>query len=238
MKIAILADIHGNIDALSAVLGEINALAIKNIIIAGDFVGYYYHPMEVIDSLRLYDLIYVKGNHDYYLEQYNLFSQEAKNELRAKYGSGLEIADALLSNDQKKWLFSANTNERFILNGVTFFLCHGSPWSLEEYIYPDSPKSVLDKIFCIQSEIIIMGHTHHPFVLDRLGKIIVNPGSVGQPRNYLLGANWAVIDTGEKTVKLHQTNYDNSRLLAEVRETDPNVHYLENVLLRRNSDAK
>ena len=119
MKVALLADIHGNIEALRAVLAQVNSSEADKILIAGDFVGYYYHPHEVIETIcRLGSRVEaIKGNHDALLEDFNEYDPGEKENIRSKYGSGEEIAIRAMAGEQKQWLCSLKEQKSLYLDG-------------------------------------------------------------------------------------------------------------------------
>lgn len=232
MRVGILADIHGNIEALSAVLKEIQELSISRLLIAGDFIGYYYHPKEVIDILSDYGINAIKGNHELYLYEFDYLSAKEKAIFRSKYGAGTEKAHSGLSDVQKQWLSNLKENDTVDLNGKSILLCHGSPWDINEYIYADCSDELWGKFDSVKNDIIVMGHTHYPFHKNVSGKIILNPGSVGQPRNGARGANWALLDTLTLQIEIMDSGYDFESVINEARSIDPEVIYLQNVLMR------
>ena len=81
-------------------------------------------------------------------------------------------------------------------------------------------------------DLVVMGHTHYPLVKKQGGTLLVNPGSVGQPRNRRPGAAWAIFDTADRTVQLRSESYDSSDLVRECRLRHPELPYLSEVLLR------
>lgn len=232
MKIGILADIHGNIEALKAVLKDIELISIDQLLIAGDFVGYYYHPREVVSILREMDPIAIKGNHEIYFEQYDPDDTSMCDSLRSRYGSGLARAHDELTGEQKAWL--SGLDDRAVIQADTksILLCHGSPWDINQYIYPNSSEFIWRKVDLEENEIIVMGHTHYPFYQERAGKIMINPGSVGQSRNGVLGANWALLDTADMKVEIRVSKYNIQNVIDETKLIDPDMPYLGSVLRR------
>ena len=162
-----------------------------------------------------------------------LFRSE-KVQLRAKYGSGIQKADSELTGDQKLWLSGLKDKLTLNLSGKRITLCHGAPWDINEYIYGDSSDLVWEKLASVEGEVIIMGHSHYPIVREMSGKLIMNPGSVGQPRDGAGGASWGVFDTEMSTAQIISTEYDVKGVIAEALSIDPEVPYLQEVLKRNN----
>jgi putative phosphoesterase len=230
MKVAILSDIHGNSDALEAVLVDAKSLGVSSLIVAGDFVGYYYNVQEVMLLLSPWKLIAISGNHERMLLDW----RQGKNhkDIQGKYGSGIKIAIESLSDKQIQWLIDLKKSKEFSISDKTVLLCHGTPWNEDEYLYPDCKQEQKDKIFSIEKDLVIYGHSHYPVIHSNGDKLIVNPGSVGQARDRKPGACWALWDTKEHKISLKRTIYDTSNTIKQCQQNDPELTYLQTVLLR------
>jgi len=232
VKIAVLADIHGNLAALQAVLAEVDRLSINKLLIAGDFVGYYYQPQKVLAALAKYDVVAVKGNHETFLPAYSKLSSQEKKVFCSKYGSAIEKALQELNTQSISWLLNLPAKLEIKLSGKKVVLCHGSPFDPDEYIYPDAGEEKFAQLANLGADLIVMGHTHYPMVKKIGQTIILNPGSVGQPRQGQPGANWAILDDQTLEIELCQTNYDLGSVEKEVAQYDPEVAYLASILRR------
>lgn len=234
MKVAILSDIHANFDALFCVLKEAKRLEVKFLIIAGDFVGYYYDICKVLDALDDWEFTAIGGNHETLLADW-LNNENQKATLK-KYGSGVKIASEQLSKKQQQWLINLHKKKEFLIENRAILLCHGSPWDENEYIYPDCKQAKLDAIFSLQHDITIYGHTHYPIVHRYQNQLIVNPGSVGQTRDRKSGACWALWDTKLNTIELMRTFYNTKELIKQCQANDPYLLYLQTALTRTNEN--
>jgi len=232
MKIAILSDIHGNSVALAAVLAEVTDAGIDQLFVLGDFVGYYYSPDKVLAQLSKFTTAMVRGNHETMMEV-SQHDEEAKAKVRAKYGSGVSQALEKLSAEQVRALLALPETATVIIDGVTFLLCHGSPWDNNEYIYPDASEEVLRRCAAEKADFVLLGHTHRPFLYTHDGTVVLNPGSVGQPRDIGNLASWAVIDTANRSVVQRRTSFDTALVAEEAGRIDPGVPYLVEVLTRK-----
>ena len=232
MKIAVLSDIHGNSVALEAVLAEVSNAGINRLFVLGAFVGYYYNPDKVLAQLAPFETTMIRGNHETMMEvaQYDESSAE---KIRAKYGSGVSHALKKLSEMQIKQLLALPETTEVTIYGITFFLCHGSPWDNNEYIYPDASEAVLRKCAAQGVDFVLMGHTHRPFVYTHNGRVVLNAGSVGQPRDTGNLASWAVIDTNNRSIVQRRTMFDITPVAQEAQQIDPAVPYLAEVLKRK-----
>lgn len=232
MKVGLLGDIHGNADALRAVLARARADGVEQLLVTGDLVGYYFEPAAVLELLSGWARHSVRGNHEDMLEQ-SMADEQAAQDIAQRYGPALRIALAQLNADQLGMLHALPASLTVELDGCHVLLCHGAPWSVDEYVYPDATDTVLHQCANVQADVVVMGHTHYPMLQRIAGKILVNPGSVGQPRDGRPGAHWAVLDTQTRAVEFRVEDYDRSALVKYCRERHPELPYLASILERR-----
>ncbi len=232
MKLALLGDIHGNADAFGAVLDGVRREQVNQLLLTGDFVGYYYHPEKVLRALEGWVTHAVRGNHEDML-----FSAQSNErfaaQYRARYGSGVDIALSCLSDSELKILRDLPVSRVLTLGGKRVLLGHGAPWDTDCYIYPDASDEIWQRLDSYECDYIVLGHTHYRYS-RRLGRtLVINPGSVGQPRDRQPGAAWAVLDTEDDTVSFFTEEYEFEPLVTEVRIRDPHLPYLAEVLTRK-----
>tara|TARA_B100000795_G_scaffold269472_1_gene258937 strand:- start:728 stop:1426 length:699 start_codon:yes stop_codon:yes gene_type:complete len=232
MKIAILSDIHGNCFALKSVLDAVKKKGIETLLITGDFVGYYFWPVEVFNLLEGYNFRAIRGNHDRMLEKAKA-DKAYRVKICQKYGSGLSIAFEQLSKEKIEWLISLPDSLEYKTPDGIILLCHGSPWDRDEYVYPDSDNESLSRYNSLGVNWIIQGHTHYPMCKKVDGVVIINPGSVGQPRNKQPGAQWATLDTSSGEVKHFCERYDSTKVIEESKRRHPEIPYLANILEKK-----
>jgi len=202
MKRALISDIHGNLEALSAVLEDIADQGADEIYCLGDIVGYGPNPRECID-LVMDCTATVLGNHD----QGALFDPEgfSSGAEKAIFWTRDQLEQAVAPDDQeqnrKRWNFLCDLPRQYRANGL--LLVHGSARNpLTEYVFPEDVFNArkIEKIFALIDNVCFQGHTHvpgvfvenrhflapddieHRFVLGR-EKAMLNVGSVGQPRD-------------------------------------------------------
>jgi predicted phosphodiesterase len=242
MKIAILADIHGNADALRAVLADTAAGGIERFLVAGDLVGYYYDCDQVLTLLSNLDCVCCRGNHEDIYETWQKADSLLREHLRSRYGSGYAMADARLSPAQKQVLRDLPHPVGATLGGVRFLVSHGAPWDINERLYPDARDEALKKldVHADSFDIVVTAHTHYPAHWRRGGLEIINPGSVGQPRKRGIypsaRAEWASYDTIRRQFEHRTTYYDASHLIAETARIDPQTPYMRDVMTRSFQD--
>jgi putative phosphoesterase len=231
MKLALLGDVHGNHLALRAVLSAATRHGVEGLLVTGDLVGYYSWPKEVLEMLAPWSLHVVRGNHEVMLAP----ARQDPGYLRRideKYGNGLRVALDSLVPAQLHWLENLPHPLRLELGGCQILLCHGAPWDMDCYIYPDAAVSLLERCASEGADIVILGHTHHAFQARCGRTLVVNPGSVGQPRDRQPGAAWALLDTATREVTPFRENYDIAQVVAHARLAQPAVPYLAEVLCR------
>ena len=231
MKIAIISDIHGNYDALFEVLTKAKKENVEHLLILGDIVGYYYHPDKILELLSEWSFDLIKGNHENILE--DLFANPDLGEtIRLKYGSGHQEALNKLTEKQLNILKGLPETKSIKYDGVSILMSHGSPWANDYYIYPDSKKEVILKCDSKEHDFVLIGHSHYAFTIKNTNSVLINPGSVGQSRQFGGKASWAIIDTKNNNFQLITTDYSVEKLLSEIQEKDPEIKYLTKILRR------
>ena len=231
MKYAILSDIHGNSDALEAVLNEVKSLKITHIFNLGDLVGYYYNTKKCIELLELFVYQSIQGNHERMLYDSRKNQIQRSNYLK-KYGSSFEIALKLLTYEQLEKYTNLPSSLSIKFNEDVALLCHGSPWGQDEYIYQNSSSEIFEKLFSMPQRYTFIGHNHYQFKITQNEKILISVGSVGQNRKVGGIANWATFDETTNQIDLKSTQYSTQPLKNMVASTDPNLAYLTEILSR------
>lgn len=205
MEVGIIADIHSNLPALEAVLKDMGG--VSSIYCAGDLVGYNPFPNEVIEIIRGKKVQCVLGNHDFAVltgntSFFNPRAAEAVEWTRKNISKG--------SLDFLRNLPYFNKNK--------FYLTHGSPESpLDEYVYPEFRNDVFERFFHVAgSDTIILGHTHKPYIKRLDGKLVFNPGAVGQPRDGDPRASYGILDTDKMEARIFRTEYDIQRVADKI----------------------
>lgn len=228
---ALISDIHGNLEALEAVLADIRAKDITEIFCLGDIVGYGPNPCECIDLVMELDRCLL-GNHD----QAALFDPEGFNAgaERAIFWTRSVLEKASGSKAESRWEFLGELPRRFTTDEENMMYVHGSARNpLNEYVFPDDiyNQVKMEKIFALIPRYCFQGHTHIPGVftetlefLDpaeidfeyKLGdtKVMINVGSVGQPRNNDPRSSYVTID-GD-VVNFHRVEYDFDRTAKKI----------------------
>ena len=228
MRALIVSDIHSNLEALESVLRHAGQNGgFDRVWCLGDMVGYGPDPSACLQRLRSYDLAAVAGNHDY----------AAAGVIDAADFNGAAFTAI-------RWTAGQINDEEFkYLAGLPttwlqppFTLVHGSLRSpIVEYL--THPSQAVASLELLTTDYCLVGHSHYPFVCRENGgmplflplpdsdplvlgqeRCIINPGSVGQPRDRDTRASYAVFDDGALTIEHHRVEYDRPATQSKMRE--------------------
>jgi protein phosphatase len=208
MKIVIISDLHGNLDALSALPESGDELWVL-----GDLVNYGPQPFEVVNFVRAHAAVVVRGNHD------NAVGFEVDPRCNPRYhamaSATMRISSAALNQQAKEFLRGLPQTRIVERDGKRFLLCHAVPSDPLFGYCPESSERWQKEVQNIQADYLLVGHTHTPFI-KRVGQtMVVNPGSLGQPKTGKPDACYAVWQDG--SFELKQFSYDLARTLERVR---------------------
>ncbi|MCA9060631.1 MAG: metallophosphoesterase family protein [Planctomycetaceae bacterium] len=228
---AVISDIHGNLEALQAVLADIRSKGITEIFCLGDVVGYGPNPAECIDLVMELDMCLL-GNHD----QAALFDPEGFNAgaERAIFWTRSVLEQGVGPAAEKRWDFLGELSRRYRDEERKMMFVHGSARNpLNEYVFPDDiyNQVKMEKIFALVEQYCFQGHTHIPGVFtEKLeffapesigfkyelgpGKVMVNVGSVGQPRNNDPRSSYLTIDGN--VLQFHRVPYDIDKTVQKI----------------------
>lgn len=225
MRVGLLSDIHGNSAALKMTLNSALKAGCELFLVSGDSVGYYYDANTVLDLLFKLEFRIVRGNHEVMLQ--NLRGKpELSSEIKEKYGCALEKSILELTDEKLDFLCNAPDSLTIDFDTFSLNLSHGSPWCIDTYIYPDSNISVWQKFLNHYEDVFVIGNTHHQLIKRFEGKLIINPGSVGQSRTNKGMAQWAEMDSTNLDVTFKSVAYDTSDLIKECINFDPDLALL------------
>jgi len=233
MKVAILSDIHANKYAFELVLKDLDRCGCEKVLVLGDLVGYYYWPKEIVSKIQSEDrFVAIKGNHEVLLERC-INDSDFDNQCYLKYGSGLRYCLTGLNESELQWLFKLPTDRTVVVDGVNIAMHHGSDESVDEYIYPDTDSSRFRRVDR-SVDYHCFGHTHYPMVINCRGVVLINPGSVGQPRDIGSLASYAIFNTENHSIVLRRVPYLSSDIREKSKHIDPHLPYLGDIQARHN----
>lgn len=218
MRILVLADIHSNWPALAAIQEPFDAC-----LFVGDLVDYASDPVPCVDWIRKHAAVSVRGNHDHAVAQ--RIPVVKKTGLHRLAAATRPLHWKLLTPLHMKFLTRLPVTRKVTLDKKRFFLVHATPRDpFDEYLRDD--KSAWEaRLNGIDADFILVGHTHIPFALQLDGPMVINPGSVGQPRDGDPRAAYAIIENGK--VELRRVKYDIDATLKHMRESGIDAETLE-----------
>jgi len=189
MKYAIIADIHGNLDAFQVVLEDIRSQNATHIVCLGDIVGYNAQPKECLDIIRQMNIPCVKGNHDEYcstenhLDGFNPHAAEAVHWTREQ-----------LSEDDKQWL----RDLKYTRMAANF------PYQNTQMCFFGHTHVPV----AFMRDTVVRGGTYSKFKVDPSKKYFINVGAVGQPRDNNPKSAYVLYDMVAQTIELRRLEYD------------------------------
>jgi predicted phosphodiesterase len=221
MRALVVSDLHANLEALRSVMARVRRKKYEVVLCLGDFVGYGAQPNHVLDTMRTLRgrKVYIRGNHDRVaagLDDAEGFNNAAKT-------AALWTRDRL-SAPNRRFLRDLTVGP-VIHEGV--MLCHGSPYDEDEYVFNVHHAAQILALF--EAPFILFGHTHLPAVfsidpnmnvrgfavrdeatvkLEPGLRYLINPGSVGQPRDRNPAASCVILDTDKRSVQFFRVEYD------------------------------
>lgn len=214
MKIAVLSDIHGNVQALEAVMNDVVSQGCEHVFCLGDLALAGPQPKDVVDYVMNQNTwTVIQGNTDKMIAQYG---PEVMEFLEAQYPvMANALADDVLNLDDSHRAYLAELPPMlsFDVEGCTVLLVHGSPRANNEDILPGMPLEQIEEIIeGTEEKLILCGHTHVPCGYQtNTNQTVVNVGSVGRPMTQAPRACYAIVDfsQGSFEVKHRFVQYDN-----------------------------
>jgi len=208
LKILIISDLHGNLEAIEALPKDFDQLWVL-----GDLVNYGPDPSAAIEYVREHAAMVVRGNHD----QAAGFGDDPKCSARFRKMAEetCRYTRSILREDELRYLRRLPLKAGCEVAGEHFLLCHAAPSNpLYEYRPPDS-SLWSDAGAETWSDVLLVGHTHLPFERRFGSKMVINPGSTGQPKHGRPEACYAVWQ--DRKVSLASVQYDLERTVKKLR---------------------
>lgn len=222
MKIGLLSDAHGNPSGLKNCLAYLVSQKVEKIFFLGDAVGYLPRWAAVLELLQINNVFCLRGNHDA-----RLFDDEALADANEAYQIWPEYIESI--RQYRPWIETWPSCHSVSMDGKKLLFVHGSPMSpTEGYVYPWTEKKEFQSV---DANVIFMGHTHRPFVQLYMGKLLVNVGSCGLPRDHGALSACAVYDTKEATCEIFRLPFDINEVIAD----SPSIHSSVEQCLHRTS---
>jgi len=228
LRYAVLSDAHGNLEALEVVLEEADAVGYDRLIFLGDFVGYGANPNECVELIREKASVAVLGNHDSAVlhpeeaDYFNEFARKAVLWTRER-----------LTKENMEYLASLPLTARL---EEDILVVHASPYRPEKWDYILSVYDAEFHFAHFSEKICLFGHSHIPGVyikepdgkitmvedkpieLEDIKRYLINPGSVGQPRDLDWRASFGLLDTERKVFEFFRVEYDVDKAQLKIKE--------------------
>ena len=222
MKITLIADIHGNLPALQAVLRHARAQqAVQTILNLGDSVGYGPFPDEVVQTVQGTAFINIIGNYDKYVIDKKRRKEGWQKVKTPNKRAMFAWTYQTLSKKSRRYLKSLPEQREIEINGVSLLLTHGSPASLSEHLKPDTPEERFHELANeVTAKIVLCGHSHQAFIREVDDVRFINPGSVGRLDDGDPRASYAILDIqqGKVAVQFFRVPYNIQAVVQQVRQ--------------------
>lgn len=224
-KIAILGDIHANLEALNTVLDDCRAQGVEEFLCTGDVVGYNANPHECLDIVRALGCPVMMGNHDYYVSrEMNL------SDFNPHAAFVVEWTRSQLSEDELAWLGALPFQKT--VKGIS--LVHSTNDNPMSFGYVFDNLQAAANFINQKTPVCFHGHTHCPMIYEKSmqgvaridpqdfklvagRKYFINVGSIGQPRDGDPRATYVIYDSVQKTVSFRRLEYDIAAAQAKIR---------------------
>lgn len=226
MKIAVISDIHGNIEALNSVMDDIKEQGCERLFVLGDYAMAGPEPKAVVryfmNKKDDENVDMIQGNTDLMIAGY---TEELYDSMKTKLpimSEALKNDVNILSNEEKEFLKNLPVQKEVTVDGVNFLLVHGSPRRNNEDILQDTPLTEVESMLeGVDADVVLCGHTHIPCGFQTTKKqTVVNDGSVGRPFTPEPKSCYLIITvTSGKCIFEHRfVEYDNKKASEKLLE--------------------
>lgn len=238
MRFALFSDIHSNLEALEKAHSHASGLGIKKFVVLGDTVGYGANPNECFEWVLQNGGIVLRGNHE-----------QALTDVRLRMGFNSAAAAAIewTAERMDSELIAKSLKLEYMKEENNLAFAHSSPARPESFPYLFGYEDAESAFSEMKTRVCFIGHTHIPacfcqtgrvaetlkpgvFKLPKEGKIILNPGSVGQPRDRDTRLAYGIYDEEAETFEIMRLEYDNHKAAEKIRKVGL-PHFLADRLL-------
>jgi diadenosine tetraphosphatase ApaH/serine/threonine PP2A family protein phosphatase len=226
MRLGIVSDIHGNLEALETVLADLDRRGVDDLVCLGDFVGYGASPNECVDRLRPRISGAVVGNHDA-----AAIGRLSLGDFNSDAATAARWTEQALSPETRAYLESLP----YTIERGAALLVHASPLEPQAWHYVLSPVDAAEEFGAFDQPICFIGHSHFPGAFEKEGdslrytrvadvetkegcRYIVNVPSVGQPRDSDPRAGYTVWDSAKGTLEQIRLEYDVDGAMKRIRD--------------------
>src|SRR5690625_4680087 len=233
MRLAFIADIHGNAVALESVLNDIQKKSVDKIYVLGDLCYRGPEPQRTLDLIRSLETEVIKGNADEWIVRGNK-EGEVPEQVYQIMNAERNWAVSNLNEDSIAYLKGLPTNLNLEFGRVKIQAFHATPNSLFETVQPfDRDGIIQEKFFLQEADIYIFAHIHKSFIRYINGKSVINTGSVSLPFDGINTSSYLLIDIGENYLKtsIIRVEYDVNKVIQQLKELNyPNKKFIISAL--------
>jgi predicted phosphodiesterase len=233
MRLAVISDIHSNLEALQKALEIISNKSVDEIICLGDTVGYGANPNECLDLVRSSTPYILMGNHDEAAVDPSIAHSFNRHARAAAEWTARELTDS-----NKSFIKSLPCE----ITRHDIYFVHASPYEPSEWHYIITPADADKNFSKFSSRVCFIGHSHEPFVYCEDGmtdmvlpgkRYIINVGSVGQPRDNDPRLSFGIYDTGSDSYENIRAEYDVKTASDKIRQAGLPTLLAERILVGR-----
>ncbi|MEY8000448.1 metallophosphoesterase [Clostridium sp. Mt-5] len=215
MKIAVISDIHGNLEALKEAFSNIEKRKTDTIVCLGDLVGYGPYPNEVVEFVRENHILNILGNYDAAVleREFNYIRNTRINEFCMPWAAGE------LKEENIDYLSTLPREINFQFQNKKVCFVHGSTRSINEYLKEDS-KEAEEVMEAFTGDVLVCAHTHIPYESKYGSKILLNDGSIGKPKIGRPNGTYIIMDVKDKNVyaEMIEFTYDYEKTAAAMEK--------------------
>ncbi|MBV4420377.1 metallophosphatase family protein [Clostridium tyrobutyricum] len=226
MKIAVISDIHGNLEALEEAFSNIQNRDVDTVLCLGDLVGYGPYPNEVVEFIKKNNILSILGNYDAAVleEKFNYIRDNEVNKFCMPW------AAKEVNKENKTYLKSLPRQIVIEFNNRKIRFVHGSTRAINEYLIENSRQSeeVMENL---QEDILVCAHTHIPFRKDYGSKILLNDGSIGKPKIGRPNGTYLIIDLESNHIKTEiiEFTYDYKKTIEAMKKKEIHESCINNI---------
>lgn len=233
MRLAFISDIHGNANALDAVLADIKVRNVDKVYVLGDLCYRGPEPQRSLDLVCSLNTDVIKGNADEWVVR-GVNQGEVPGQVLEMMNKERDWICSQLSEENINYLRRLPSELNIEVEGTKIHAYHATPESLFEVVLPGEHEETLtSKMMLKEADLYIYAHIHRPYVRYINGKCIMNIGSVGLPFDGLRKASYAIVDLieGSFQTSIVRVGYDINQTIEQFKQSDyPNKEQLINIL--------
>ena len=221
MKLGLIADIHGNIEALDAVIEVLEQNGADLIVCAGDLVAYGANPNSVIKSLKNKGIMSVAGNYDDAVAWDKAkASRKASSALNEPLKQlALDWTKQVIRPEHKQYLRGLPWQLTYNLKGKHIVVLHAGLNYLDEWLVPEDETALEAMTSKLGADVVVLAHTHQAFVQQVKDTLFINPGAVGRSLDGNTKASCALLNLGTLKVKHFRVEYDIKHTVEAIRKS-------------------